>query len=364
MASIESRGKGSRIQFYYHNVKYYRPLPAGIGEKDALAEKARIEAAIARDKAGLERFDPEGEVRRRDLITIAEMFEEILEARRHEVTGETLQRFRYLCEVMVRVVGSNMPLKDMRPRDYDKFRTVRYQMAVDNYKRKGWKLDENKIKVGVNKDLRIITTLFRCASRKGIIVKEWIPEFEAYKTDYVKLPKVLTADEIIKMANELEGEARLAFWIYYYTGFRRQALAREKLDDTRALRWENINWMTNEIRIHSKRKEHVLPMHPRLREMLLDHKQTLENYNPEDFVIHLTADSLTKLFRHAMDKVGIKNPSPIHCLRHTFATDIYNRTGDLYMTQEATGHSRITTLKIYTEVDKTRLQKAIDDREL
>jgi len=364
MAYIERKGKGYRIQFYYRGTKYHHWMPAGISYKDVLAEKARIEAAIARDKAGLERFDPKKETRRSDLMTIGEFLDQILTARKHEVSRETLLRFRYLSEVLIRVVGAGMPMKDIRPTDYDKFRTVRYEMAIENYQRKGWRLDENKIKIGVNKDLRIITTLFRCASRKGIITKEWIPEFEKYKTDYVKLPKVLCATEIINMANELEGEARLAFWIYYYTGFRRQAVAREKLDDTRALRWENINWMTNEIRIYSKRKEHVLPMHPRLREMLLEQKQNIEHFNPADFVIHLTADSLSKLFRRAMNRLGIKNPSPIHSLRHTFATDVYNRTGDIYLTQEATGHSQISTLKIYANVAKSRLQKAIDDREL
>ena len=257
-----------------------------------------------------------------------------------------------------------MPVKEIRPSDLEKLRMVRYQMAIDNYKRKSWKLDENKIKVGVNKDLRIITTLFRCAARKGFINKDWIPEIELYRTDYVKLTKILNADEIIRMANELQGEARLAFWIYFYTGFRRQAVARETLCDTRALRWENINWMTNDTRIQSKRKDHILPMHPRLGEMLLEHKAAIVDFDPEDFVIHFTADSLSKLFRRAMLSVGIKNPSPIHSLRHTFEADIYNQKGDVFLTQELTGHSRTSTLKIYTDVAKSRLQEAVEKRVL
>ncbi|HNR69588.1 MAG TPA: site-specific integrase [bacterium] len=364
MACIEKKGNAYRIQYYYRGKKYRRYLAAGISLKDVHAEKARIEASIARDKAGLERFNPDGENQRSDLITLAEMFEQVLSARKYEVSRETWQRFRNLSQVMIQVIGPNMPVKDIRLQDYDRFRTIRYQMSRDNYVRKGWKPDENKSKTGVNKDLRILTTLFRCASRKGIINKDMIPEFEYYKTDYVKLPKILNATEVVNMANELDGEARLAFWIYFYTGFRRQAVARETLSDTRALKWENINWMTNEIRIHSKRKDHVLPMHPRLRDMLLDHKKEIENFDPEDFVIHLTADSLTKLFRRAMDKLGIKNPSPIHSLRHTFATDIYNRTGDVFLTQELTGHSRTSTLKIYADVAKSRLQEAVANREL
>jgi len=292
------------------------------------------------------------------------MFEQLLVAREHDVSHETWQRFKYLARVLCQVIGANMPVKDICLQDYDKLRTVRYQMGVENYLKKGWKMDENKIKTGVNKDLRIITTLFRNAAKKGIISKDLIPEFESYKTDYVKLPKVLSADEIIKLANSLEGEARLAFWIYFYTGFRRQAVAREKLDDTRAMKWQNINWMSNEIRIHSKRKDHVIPMHPRLREMLLERKNEIDEFDPDDFVVHITADALTKLFRKAMDTAGIKNPSPIHSLRHTFATDIYNRTGDVFLTQELTGHSRTSTLRIYADVAKSRLQKAIDDRQL
>ncbi len=364
MAYVEKKGDGFRVQFYYRGRKYRRYLPAGLTLKDVHAEKTRIEAAIARDKAGIERFDPSGENKRCDLLTLAEMFERLLAAKEHDVSLETWRRFQYLSKIMIQVIGANMPVKNIRLQDYDKFRTIRYEMAVANYGQKGWKIDENKIKTGVNKDMRIITTLFRSAAKKGIVDKDLIPEIERYKTDYVKLPKILSSVEIITMANLLEGEARLAFWIYFYTGFRRQAVAREKLDDTRALKWQSINWMTNEIRIHSKRKDHVIPMHPRLREMLLARKDELADFDPEDFVIHITADSLTKLFRRAMDSAGIKNPSPIHSLRHTFATDIYNRTGDVFLTQELTGHSRSSTLKIYADVAKSRLQNAVADREL
>ena len=93
MAYIEKKDNDYRIQYYYRGKKYRRYLPAGIALKDVHAEKARIEAAIARDKAGLERFNPAGEDHRSDFITLAEMLNLVLDARVHEVTKETHIRF-------------------------------------------------------------------------------------------------------------------------------------------------------------------------------------------------------------------------------------------------------------------------------
>jgi len=49
----------------------------------------------------------------------------------------------------------------------------------------------------------------------------------------------------------------------------------------------------------------------------------------------------------------------IHSLRHTFATRLYDKTGDLYLVQRALGHRQITTTEIYARVDDDRIRRAI-----
>ncbi len=56
---------------------------------------------------------------------------------------------------------------------------------------------------------------------------------------------------------------------------------------------------------------------------------------------------------------GISRPFSVHSLRHTFATHLYQKTGDLYLVQRALGHRQITTTEIYARVSDDRLRRAV-----
>jgi integrase/recombinase XerC len=49
----------------------------------------------------------------------------------------------------------------------------------------------------------------------------------------------------------------------------------------------------------------------------------------------------------------------IHSLRHTFATRLYRKTGDLYLVQRALGHRHITTTEIYARVGDEQLRSTV-----
>jgi len=48
-----------------------------------------------------------------------------------------------------------------------------------------------------------------------------------------------------------------------------------------------------------------------------------------------------------------------HAMRHTFATHIYSKTGDLQLTQAALNHASIASTVIYARLDKARLRAAV-----
>ncbi len=56
---------------------------------------------------------------------------------------------------------------------------------------------------------------------------------------------------------------------------------------------------------------------------------------------------------------GGRRPVSVHSLRHTFATRLYEKTGDLYLVQRALGHRNITTTEIYARVSDGALRQAV-----
>lgn len=56
---------------------------------------------------------------------------------------------------------------------------------------------------------------------------------------------------------------------------------------------------------------------------------------------------------------GIKGPTCPHGLRHSFATDLYRRTGDVLLVKEALGHRSIASTAVYARTEPGRLRAAL-----
>jgi integrase/recombinase XerC len=73
----------------------------------------------------------------------------------------------------------------------------------------------------------------------------------------------------------------------------------------------------------------------------------------------LGARQIQLRFHHWLKAAGITKPLSVHSLRHTFATRLYAKTGDLHLVQRALGHRHITTTEIYVKVEDKALRKAL-----
>lgn len=60
-----------------------------------------------------------------------------------------------------------------------------------------------------------------------------------------------------------------------------------------------------------------------------------------------------------LKQAGITHPFSVHSLRHTLATRLHQKTGDLYLVQRASGHRQITTTEIYARVSDESLRSAV-----
>ena len=260
------------------------------------------------------------------------------------------------------IIGEDMPVSNIETNHIDQFKKARFEHGIKEYERKGWNLDKNKIKVGVNLDLANIKTILKAAANRGIVSDSMLPKIEFFKVDYRRLPKYLSDDEIIAIANHLKGDALLAFWIIRYTGARRGEIARKSLNAENGLKWKDIDWMRNVVRLYAKKKERLIPLHPKLRKLLLDRKTELGNYfYPDDHIIRHIGQTLTIKFKKAMKNAGIDKPGAVHILRHTAATKILRASKNIRTTQEFMGHSKITTTEIYTHVIEGEVDKAVKE---
>ena len=73
----------------------------------------------------------------------------------------------------------------------------------------------------------------------------------------------------------------------------------------------------------------------------------------------LQAEGVREIFVRYKDAVPGKHITP-HKLRASFATNLYNQTGDIRLVQEAMNHAKIATTELYIQSDGRNRKKAAD----
>lgn len=161
--------------------------------------------------------------------------------------------------------------------------------------------------------------------------------------------EALTAAEQIKLLDSLTGtELYNIVMCYLWTGCRRNEL----LD----LKAEDINFDNNTIHIRgtkSKRSDRYIPIFIPIRALLLDISPGTGK------LFSIPQDRLNRAFRKACDQIGLYK-TVIHTLRHTFATNAFERGVDIKTVQSWLGHSKYqTTADIYTHLSGSHVNEQI-----
>ena len=73
----------------------------------------------------------------------------------------------------------------------------------------------------------------------------------------------------------------------------------------------------------------------------------------------LTTRHVRRRFAKLLSTAQVYRVRGTHCLRHTFASDIYRKTRDIFLVKRALCHSSITSTVLYAQDDDERLRRLI-----
>ncbi len=113
------------------------------------------------------------------------------------------------------------------------------------------------------------------------------------------------------------------------------------------------------------RKQRMVPVLPQVQKLVADYVALCPYDLPQDGPLFVGAKGgplSARVVQLAMARLrgalGLPETATPHALRHSFATHLLARGGDLRAIQELLGHASLATTQIYTEVDAERLIEA------
>ncbi len=217
----------------------------------------------------------------------------------------------------------------------------------------------------IARKLAAIKAFYRFMTAEGYMDANPAEVVEA-GTKGIKLPRVLSEDEVVRLLNQpdittAEGfRDRTMLEVLYATGVRVSELINLTLERI------DLN-MKYIIAFGKGSKERIVPLGSVAAEFL---QQYLEKVRPKlthagrntnivflAFGGHeLTRQRFWQIIRAYGRKANINKALTPHILRHSFATHILDNGADLRSVQELLGHSDISTTQIYTHLTNKRLR--------
>ena len=217
----------------------------------------------------------------------------------------------------------------------------------------------------IARKLAAIKAFYRFMTAEGYMDANPAEVVEA-GTKGIKLPRVLSEDEVVRLLNQpdittAEGfRDRTMLEVLYATGMRVSELINLTLDRV------DLN-MKYIIAFGKGSKERIVPLGSVAAEFLQQYlekvrpKLTHEDRNTNIVFLAFGGHELTRqrfwqIIRAYGRKAKINKALTPHILRHSFATHLLDNGADLRSVQELLGHSDISTTQIYTHLTNKRLR--------
>lgn len=76
---------------------------------------------------------------------------------------------------------------------------------------------------------------------------------------------------------------------------------------------------------------------------------------------HMTTRAIEKAFKRTTVRADLPSHYSIHCLRHTYACELYRASGyNLRLVQKQLGHAHVATTQVYADVVEPDMQRALE----
>src|SRR5574341_944977 len=152
----------------------------------------------------------------------------------------------------------------------------------------------------------------------------------------MRLPVVLTPEEVRRVLEQMQGTTRLAALLLYGSGMR--------LLECLTLRVKDIDLARGESRIRrAKGAKDGVRVFPARRTYA-------DRDTGEPRRHHLHESAVQRAMAEAVRRSGITKRATCHTLRHSFATHLLEGGADIRTVQELLGHRDVSTTMLYTHV--------------
>lgn len=242
------------------------------------------------------------------------------------------------------------------------------------------KLGESRTKYGrkqqpstINRKLSSIKSFYTWLVRSKKITKNPTLGIHRLKTP-MRLPSFATEDEMLCNMSQrdeverpeesfVEVRNRLIIVLLYGLGLRRAELVGINLEDFSPKR--------DTLKVRGKGgKERIIPVLRYVAEQIEDYLQEISRSKicikeKKALILSLkgeriAANTVYRIVRSELGRMGIKGKQSPHVLRHTFATHLMNRGGDMRNIQELMGHSSLRSTQVYVHNTISEIRKAYD----
>lgn len=206
----------------------------------------------------------------------------------------------------------------------------------------------------INKEITALKTMFNVCIRKNYIDSINF-DFKRLEVKKTKIESISNNDmrkilEYLNTSHVLD-KHKLLFLLMLTTGIRTNEL----------LNIENRNINLNKKKIYLEFTKTHTPRYIYLVDDVIPLIQKLMSNNKylfleEDNKTQLTSNALKCFFKRLKRDLDIDVLSP-HKVRHFYATNIYNKSKDIYLVSQLLGHTNINTTQIYLDIDNEEHQE-------